>query len=337
MILETPRLILRKLHSEDFDSLYAVLGDSAIMEHYPNSFDKERVRSWIRRNQERYETDGFGLWAVVRKDTGDMIGDCGITMQNIHGTLLPEIGYHIRADQQRQGFASEAAAACVQYAFDVCHFPAVYSYMKYTNIPSQKTAMKIGMRFLEEYADPDNTFTRVFCIRKSDMLKIGTMVKESFSVIGKEGSTLDGDGFIQRLWEDANAHFCDVAHLAKKDPQGNLMGIWGAMSDFSRSFLPWEDGFTKGLYLAGVECDDCAEPPEGWVKWVIPGYEYLRVECDHDGVFQEMIAYLQERNIPLVGAVHDFTCPTSGKSDMCFPIRKISADSVGGTEVIQNG
>ena len=73
---------------------------------------------------------------------------------------------------------------------------------------------------------------------------------------------------------DANSHFGEVQHLAKKDENGNIIGIWGAMSDFSRSFYAWED-FKKGLYLAGVECRDDAEAPSGWTKWVIPGYEYL--------------------------------------------------------------
>ena len=148
-------------------------------------------------------------------------------------------------------------------------------------------------------------------------------MKEAFAVIGKEGSTNDGPGFVQSLWADANAHFAEVAHLAKKDENGNLVGIWGAMTDFSRSFLPWEDGFSRGLYLAGVERVDDAQAPEGWVKWNVPGFEYLRVECDHDGVFPEMIDYLRENGISLAGAVHDFTCPQTGKNYMYFPIGRI--------------
>ena len=154
-------------------------------------------------------------------------------------------------------------------------------------------------------------------------MKIENCMKESFAVIGKEGSTEDGMGFVQRLWADANAHFAEVSDLAKKDEQGDLIGIWGAMSDFSRSFKPWEDGFCRGVYLAGVECLDEAQPPLGWTKWIIPGYEYLRVECDWDGIFPDMIAYLQANNIPLVGAVHDFTCPVTGKNYMYFPIRPL--------------
>ena len=150
---------------------------------------------------------------------------------------------------------------------------------------------------------------------------VETCIKESFVVIGKEGSTLDGDGFIQRLWADANSHFEEVQHLVKRDTNGAIIGIWGAMSDFSHSFRPWED-FSKGLYLAGVECYDSAEAPGGWTKWRIPGYEYICVECENDDTFSKAIEYLNEKAIPLVGAVHDFTSPQTGKNYMFFPIRK---------------
>lgn len=168
MILETERLILQEMDPNDFEALYDVLADSDIMEHYPYTFDEARVRNRISRNMERYQKDGFGLWAVILKETGEMIGDCGITMQNIHGTMLPEVGYHIRADQQRKGYASEASAACIRLAFENFDFPAVYSYMKDTNIPSQRTAMKNGMRFVAEYEDPDNTYTRVYVINRKE-------------------------------------------------------------------------------------------------------------------------------------------------------------------------
>ena len=130
------------------------------------------------------------------------------------------------------------------------------------------------------------------------------VIKKAFVVIGKEGSTLDGEGFIQKLWDDANGHFTEVAHLAKRDENGNLLGIWGAMSDLSHSFQPWEDDFSKGLYLAGVECVDNAEAPDGWTKWMIPGYEYLVVE-NHDGAFRDTIRQMNKEGIALVGAVHD--------------------------------
>jgi len=141
--------------------------------------------------------------------------------------------------------------------------------------------------------------------------------------MGKEGSTSEGQGFIQKLWEDANSHFSEIQSLAKKDENGNLVGIWGAMSDCTRSFKPWEDSFSKGLYLAGVECTDDAEAPEGWTKWTIPGFEYICAETENETTFAEVLRYMAANNIALVGAVHDFTCPVNGKNYMYFPFRVI--------------
>lgn len=147
-------------------------------------------------------------------------------------------------------------------------------------------------------------------------------IKESFAVIGLEGSTADGTGFIARLWEEANRRFGEIGHLAKTDADGRPTGIWGAMSDFSRTFHPWENDFTEGLYLAGVECTADAQPPEGWTKWVIPAYEYLCVENDGSGTFDRGLRILAENGLSLVGAVHDFTSPADGKGYMLFPVRK---------------
>lgn len=154
-------------------------------------------------------------------------------------------------------------------------------------------------------------------------MKIDKCIKKSFVVIGKEGSTLDGSDFIQKLWEDATSHFSEVQQLVKRDEHGNIVGIWGIMTDFTRSFKPWADNFSKGLYLAGVECDDNAEAPEGWTKWVVPGYEYIYTECEDDNTFVQVINYISQKDMALVGAVHDFTCPETGKNYMFFLIRNI--------------
>ena len=75
--------------------------------------------------------------------------------------------------------------------------------------------------------------------------------KDAFCVIGKAGSTDDGPDFVRRLWEDANNHFSEVEHLAKRDEKGRLMGVWGIMTNFSFEFLPWEDNFSKGYTWLG--------------------------------------------------------------------------------------
>lgn len=187
VIIETKRLFLREMTAEDYDALYAVLADSDIMRHYPYTFDEARVRGWIKRNKERYELDGFGLWAVCLKETGEMIGDCGLTIQTIDGEKLPEIGYHILKVHQRRGYAKEAASAVMDWAFVNTSFDALYSYCKYTNIPSYRTAEAIGMRFLKEYPDETNVITHVSAVTRAQWLDMKNSAKASPSANAEDG------------------------------------------------------------------------------------------------------------------------------------------------------
>jgi len=168
MQIETNRLILREMTITDYDSLYAVLGDSDIMQHYPYTFDEKRVRGWINRNIERYNIFGFGLWAVTLKENGEMIGDCGLTMQLIGGQIKPEIGYHIRKDCQRKGYAKEAASAVRDWTFMNTPFNVIFSYMKYTNVPSYSTAISWGCHQVDEFEDDVNGITKVFAITRNE-------------------------------------------------------------------------------------------------------------------------------------------------------------------------
>ena len=163
-LFETDRLLLRKITQADFDDWFAILSDAETMKHYPAPYDAAGVQRWMDWTLKNYEQHGFGLWALILKETGDFIGDCGITMQNIHGQLLPEIGYHLNKRYWRKGYASEAALKCMEFAFEELHFPAVYSYMSADNAASYGVALKNGMRFVEEYADEHHERTRVYAM-----------------------------------------------------------------------------------------------------------------------------------------------------------------------------
>ena len=170
MIIETERLLLREINDDDFQALYKVLADSENMQHYPYTFDEKMVRNWIARNIERYRVFGFGLWAVCLKATGEMIGDCGLTMQLIQGEIKPEIGYHIRADKQRKGYAKEAAIAVRDWTFNNTPFNIIYSYMKYTNEASARTAMSYGCKQVDEFSDEINGITKVFAVLRNEWI-----------------------------------------------------------------------------------------------------------------------------------------------------------------------
>ena len=166
--IETERLVLREYTPDDFDALYEIMSDPETMRHYPAPFDGEQTRRWIDRNLENYRRYGFGLWAVVLKDTGEFIGDCGITIQNIDGEMLPEIGYHIHKKHWRRGFAKEASRAVRDWVFQNTEYDTVYSYMKYTNAASCSTAVANGMKKVKEYPDPINTISCAYAISREE-------------------------------------------------------------------------------------------------------------------------------------------------------------------------
>jgi [ribosomal protein S5]-alanine N-acetyltransferase len=150
VVLETPRLVLREFIPEDTEALAHVLCDAETMRFYPVQFNQADVDQWIVRNLRRYEENGHGLWVLELKAKGELIGDCGITLQEADGELLPEIGYHLRRDQWGQGYATEAARACRDFGFERLKKDALISLIRPENVPSWRVAQRNGMTIWKE-------------------------------------------------------------------------------------------------------------------------------------------------------------------------------------------
>ena len=158
-IIETRRLLLRELTLQDKASLADVLSDAEAMQFYTHALSDKELEEWIDWNLRNYSQYGFGLWAVVLKGSEKVIGDCGLTYQDIEGQKLPEIGYHIRKSFCNRGYAAEAARACIQYAFENLGLSRVYVYTDPNNLPSRRVAEKAGMTFIKTFIQ--NGFERV--------------------------------------------------------------------------------------------------------------------------------------------------------------------------------
>lgn len=146
VVLETARLTLRKFTLDDVAALEAVIGDPIAMRWYPAAFNHEGVKVWIERNIHRYESDGYGLWAMVLKSSGEVIGDCGCVVQEVDGEKAIEIGYHVRRNLWGNGYATEAAKACMDYAFHRLSASRVISMIRPENTNSRRVAEKNGLR-----------------------------------------------------------------------------------------------------------------------------------------------------------------------------------------------
>ncbi len=133
------------MQEDDLDAMAALLGDPQVMAHYPHPFSRDEALAWIRWNERNYARDGFGLW-VLHDREGRFVGDCGLTWQEIEGAEHLELGYHVVADRQGEGLATEAARACVELARQrgVDHLIAIIAP---DNRASQRVAEKAGLPF----------------------------------------------------------------------------------------------------------------------------------------------------------------------------------------------
>ena len=170
MILETDRLKLREMTLSDRKALSSILQDERVMYAYNGAFNEEETMAWMQKQLQRYKEYGFGLWGVFLKDTGEMIGQCGITMQEYRATQVPEIGYLLAHKYWHKGYAIEAARACREYGFNTLHFDTLYSIIRDTNIASRNVALRNGMSMLDtivkHYRGVDMPHM-VFCVKKA--------------------------------------------------------------------------------------------------------------------------------------------------------------------------
>lgn len=168
MILETERLELRELTEDDLDALQRVLGDAVAMVHYPRAFTLEMTADWIRWSRDNYARHGFGLWAMVEKASGQLIGDCGLTIQLVDGVDEIEIGYHLRRDRWGLGLATEAAKGCRDYVFDVLGRDRVISWMGPANLPSRRVAERVGMKLEKQTRNRFGKDAVVYAMGRAD-------------------------------------------------------------------------------------------------------------------------------------------------------------------------
>jgi RimJ/RimL family protein N-acetyltransferase len=129
---------------DDLDAMATLLGDPQVMAYYPAPKTRQQAVAWIVWNQDNYAEHGHGLW-ILETHTGEFVGDCGLTWQAVNDTTKLEVGYHVRHELQGRGYATEAAAACRDFARDVVKAAELVAILHPRNIASRRVAEKIGM------------------------------------------------------------------------------------------------------------------------------------------------------------------------------------------------
>ena len=150
-MLETARLLLRPMRVEDVDDLLRIFADPGVMASFGGDlFDRPQMERWVQRNLEHQERYGYGLFSVIYKASGLLVGDCGLERMELGDGVETELGYDFRSDYWNQGLATEAARAVRDYAFQTLGLPRLVSLIREGNGASQRVAEKIGMRLAAE-------------------------------------------------------------------------------------------------------------------------------------------------------------------------------------------
>ena len=159
VMLESERLIFRKLTADDFDDLAVMFRDPDVMAAWEHTFTDEEIQSWIENQTARYKKEIVGYFAAVRQDTGEFIGQMGLVWSDFDELCALEIVYMLKREYWGMGYATEGAAALAQYAFTEIGLNKVYCVTRPDNQQSIRVAERIGMSaggsFIKQYNGKD--------------------------------------------------------------------------------------------------------------------------------------------------------------------------------------
>jgi [ribosomal protein S5]-alanine N-acetyltransferase len=155
-IIETKRLILKEYSYKDTPELNKILSNPKTMSFWPAPFTEQQTENWIHNNIKRYKELGFGRWAVILKETNELIGDCGIMISEIDGKQENDLGYIFHYPYWKKGYAVEAAEACKEHAFSNLGIQRLCANMAFDHKASRRVAEKIGMKKEKEFYNSRN-------------------------------------------------------------------------------------------------------------------------------------------------------------------------------------
>lgn len=163
-VIETDRLLLRTFEASDVDGMFPIFGDAEVMRFSDGVKTGEWIVEWLRRCSQSCIQNGFGPWAVIEKGAVQLIGYCGLfNFPNVNGKPEVELGYRLRRSVWGKGYATEAATAVRNYAFDSLGIKRLISLIDPNNLASIRVAEKLEMVheadvMLEGYSHPDRMY-----------------------------------------------------------------------------------------------------------------------------------------------------------------------------------
>ena len=154
--IRTSRLLMRRWRDSDLAPFAALNGDPETMRFFPERIDRAASDGFVERIEERFERQGYGLWALELAATGEFIGYTGLNPLpvGVPGAGGMEVGWRLDRRAWHHGYATEAARAAVAVAFDGAGLRELWSITAVLNEPSQAVMRRIGMAEVARFDHP---------------------------------------------------------------------------------------------------------------------------------------------------------------------------------------
>lgn len=160
-IIETERLLLRPIGPGDAELQFRTLNTPTIMEHLGGPLTLEAIAEKHAKTMDMFVRDGFSFLLLIERQTGELVGHCGLKRVDSEGAKNMgdfEIGWIIRDDRWRRGYAREAVGAVLDWAFETHGAPHVVALTSQRNEASWRLMERIGMRRREDLDFDDPRF-----------------------------------------------------------------------------------------------------------------------------------------------------------------------------------
>jgi ribosomal-protein-alanine N-acetyltransferase len=164
IILETERLILRLQQVKDIDALVDLWSDPEVTHHLGGPRERDWLRTEFEQIAQEPDAERYDLWPVIEKQSGQLIGNCGLLEKEVAGNPEIELTYIIAASAWGKGFATEISKAITQYAFDEMGLERLIALIEPGNTASENVARKVGMHFDREVERPGGAIRKVYVI-----------------------------------------------------------------------------------------------------------------------------------------------------------------------------
>jgi len=204
--IETARLLLRMFSQDDLGDLSRIYADADVMRYLSgHPLTREESAGWLKYFLSGWESYGFGWWAVVLKESGKLIGHCGLQFINV--TPEVEVTYGLAKPYWRKGLASEAARACLRYGFEQLKLDRIYALAEPGNVGSHRVMERVGMRYdkTEYYKDDWYEGDLIYYVISREEYRPDSSAYSLRSVAGDDTRTSFSRAFEerQREWKSA--------------------------------------------------------------------------------------------------------------------------------------